>query len=448
MDTAHRIPPCGRRRLRTDVGGRGFSLRVASVLISAALLAGCTDRVAGAPLGSHSAAGSEPNVALMDTGDYPITAGHAYGTAGSSGNPTNAAALLEAHRLAENVVGPWQVDATLREQQVLVTQAVAPETSALVPTLNSDDAEHALAAIVLAHGYVTGFASGRNSPGGHPQRALKNVVLMFADPASASAAAAEMAGKAGAVILGATARPVKIDMHPEALAAVADAPDPNSVKITSFAPHGRYVLYQWAELTGIDQFDAALRIPNMVLTTLNLQVPLIDRFIPTDPAKLPDLPLDPTGQLLARTLWMPDGKAPVEVGAWQPSAWLHFERDPVAAAAEFTKANVQVVTQRWAKVYQTPTAADAARLLDQYGGQIHDLLDVTPVGAVAGFPGAKCFQRTKAWASATELITVQQAIWHYSCIAAADRYVFQTFSDREGDVKQQISAQYRILAGK
>ena len=62
---------------------------------------------------------------------------------------------------------------------------------------------------------------------------------------------------------------------------------------SSFEPPGndaeRNLVAIWAELTGIDQFDAALRIPNMVLTTLNLQVPLIDRFIPTDPAKLPDL---------------------------------------------------------------------------------------------------------------------------------------------------------------
>jgi predicted metalloprotease len=34
------------------------------------------------------------------------------------------------------------------------------------------------------------------------------------------------------------------------------------------------------------------------------------------------------------------------------------------------------------------------------------------------------------------------------CVARADRYSFTAFSDNEADVKQQIAAQYRILAGK
>jgi hypothetical protein len=39
-------------------------------------------------------------------------------------------------------------------------------------------------------------------------------------------------------------------------------------------------------------------------------------------------------------------------------------------------------------------------------------------------------------------------MWPFKCIARVDRYVFTAFSDNEKDVKQQMAAQYRILAGK
>jgi hypothetical protein len=38
--------------------------------------------------------------------------------------------------------------------------------------------------------------------------------------------------------------------------------------------------------------------------------------------------------------------------------------------------------------------------------------------------------------------------WPFKCVACADRYVFTAFGDNQTDVKQQIAAGYRILAGK
>lgn len=50
------------------------------------------------------------NVALMDTGQYPTHAGHPLGTAGKA----RKGAYLDAVRMPEFVVGPWEVDAALQ----------------------------------------------------------------------------------------------------------------------------------------------------------------------------------------------------------------------------------------------------------------------------------------------------------------------------------------------
>ena len=46
------------------------------------------------------------------------------------------------------------------------------------------------------------------------------------------------------------------------------------------------------------------------------------------------------------------------------------------------------------------------------------------------------------------MVANQHVWWHFKCIAQAGRYALTAFSDQEQDVKQQISAQYRILAGE
>jgi hypothetical protein len=45
-------------------------------------------------------------------------------------------------------------------------------------------------------------------------------------------------------------------------------------------------------------------------------------------------------------------------------------------------------------------------------------------------------------------VSFRRVLWHYKCVARADRYAFTAFSDEESDVKQQTSAQYRMLAGR
>jgi len=121
--------------------------------------------------------------------------------------------------------------------------------------------------------------------------------MRFPDPGAAEAAATEMAAKdrqSGTF----PRRPVTIYGHPEATASPYDSA--GDVVVRSFTVHGPYVLYQFARAAADHSSNA------LVEDTLIDQEGLIDQFVPTDPAKLADLPRDPTGQLLARTLWAPD----------------------------------------------------------------------------------------------------------------------------------------------
>jgi hypothetical protein len=187
---------------------------------------------------------------------------------------------------------------------------------------------------------------------------------------------------------------------------------------------------------------------NLASSALDSQKKRLDQFQPTPLDKLADLPLDPTGQLMAHTLWAPDNDAPFIIGAWKPRAWLHFEDNPVTSAALFDSAAVDVVSQRLATVYEAGNAEGAAAIVDKFASQIGDETGIEPTDGVQGLPGAKCFERLQGALPKTAAPSWRRIMWHYKCVARADRYAFTAYSTEAADVKQQISAQYRILAGK
>jgi hypothetical protein len=98
------------------MGGRCLSAARSLMLavVWAGMLAGCVAKVSGVAV--KTPVTDTANVALMDTGNYPTTLGHMFGTAGDD---KFAQSLLEAHRLADFVVGPWQVNDTLTQRPPL-----------------------------------------------------------------------------------------------------------------------------------------------------------------------------------------------------------------------------------------------------------------------------------------------------------------------------------------
>jgi hypothetical protein len=127
---------------------------------------------------------------------------------------------------------------------------------------------------------------------------------------------------------------------------------------------------------------------------------------------------------------------------WKPTAWLHFEDDPVAAAASYAAAGVEVVAKGLTTVYQTNNAGGAARMVERFTTHLGP--SVKPIAGVPGLASAKCLTRQ----GVAPAPTVHEMAARFSCMASADQYAFIAYSDTEKDVKQQIAAQYRILAGK
>jgi hypothetical protein len=426
----------------------------------AAVLTGCTAMADGvavrAPTGPDDAV-----VALMDTGSYPTTPGPPPGTAGTD---QILAGEFEAHRMGEYVVGPWQVDSRVVQPEYFTEAplAIPPNVGVAVgyPLLPADWS-NPLVNISKAHGFTAGFNTGRTGDG--PVGRLQNVVLRFPDAESAKGAANDMVGVEAPIQMRPATwfpeptssfevlhPPWRLEacgdysadpVHPDFSEAIGDG---NRAVVRSFTAHGPYVLYQFVIA------DKELAACAATVETLMKQEELIDRFVPTDPAKMAELPGDPTGQLYSRTLRTSDDKEPISGGVWQPDAWLHFEENPVRAAALFAAAGVDWVTQRLTRVYRARDAAGAGQVVGQFVTDTVALRDVEPTAdGVPGFSGAKCFERTNLPPTPESILPmIKQIFWHFKCIARSDRYAFIAYSQEETDAKQQISAQYRILAGK
>ncbi len=396
------------------------------------MLAGCTSTVRGVGvMAALPAGGDGANVALMDTGRYPTTAGHPLGTAGSAA----VGAVLEAQRMAEFVVGPWEINAKLRRLNVLATGATADLQSL------KDELPEPVPGVASAHGLITAFATSRSSPDFLSPLALTNLVMRFPEPGAAAAAADEMAAKTGA-LPDPPRSPITLQDDPDAHAWAHDYLD-NSTMVESFTAHGPYVLYQGVQSKKAPDPDSLSFAQQFAGFTLDHQKRLIDQFTPTDPAKLAELPLDPTGMLLGRTLPTTEPGTAGVVGIWQPHGWLHFEVDPVASAAWYAAAGVEVVAKGLTTVYRTNNPDGAARMVQR---EVADpSLSVTQISEVRGLPTARCVKRQGLVGMGA---TLNEGEAHFRCVASADRYAYVAYSDHETDVKQQTAAQYRILAGK
>lgn len=398
-------------------------VRVWFTAISAAvIIAGCSTTITGAAVRAPTSSGGDGvDVALLDTGNYPTTARAALGVAGS----TSEGATLEAHRLASNVVGPWQVDATLTEAEQLNTIVVKGST-ALNELLGKPIGDG-----LAGHHFIVGFTSARHNATGH-YKGVANFVLRFPSADDAAAAARDMAAKTATMAVGDSpvpTQPFAIPRYPASLGvsfrwpqAIPSTRGDLPVEVLAITAHGPYVLCQTAD--GETPDSAA----QLVATTLDLQQPLIDQFTPTPPDQLAQLPIDPSG-LLARTIPQSAGSESVNDGVYDRQGALQLEPDnPVHLDALFKSVGLQQAAETpEVRVYQTPDSDSAKRIVADYAAS------TDPAGAgITGMPNAHCFKETLA-------------SW---CVAAAENYAFIAQSAQEADLHQKMAAEYRMLTGK
>ena len=413
-----------------------------AIAACAALVTSCSTPTQGTPTTATAGPDAGANVALMDTGPYDTASSRPFGSAGDNVDGAN---LLEAQRMAEFVVGPWEVDAELTRMPGAVGLGMIGPISSIKLMRDNDVLKDDLIAVAEKHRFMNGFSTIRLSPEqtGQP-RGLHNLVLRFPDPAAAEAAAAEMADVESTRPDQPPAEPITVNNTPQARAVTYTLED-GLKKVVSFTPHGPYLLYQEGQTSEAFLGKSAV---NLVDGALIVQKRRIDEFSPTPPDAMRDLPLDPSGQLLARTLAAPDGGAPFIIGVWNSRAWLHFELDPLQANSLFNTAGVDIVGQRLSTVYQAANADGALQLAKGLDEQIENLPSVREVDGVPGLPGATCFQRTEGGLPSTSPSTWQRVVWQYKCVATVDRYAYTAFSADAKLVRQQMAAQYRILSGQ
>jgi hypothetical protein len=382
---------------------------VSVVLLSAA----CSTVVDGSAVKeSGAASGPTIDVSKLDVGPYPTSPSQPLGV---TGDPLRGV-LAEAQRMANNVVGPWEVDPT-------VTSSFGFGATVLVSAQDlANIGPEEFVAAAGQHSFINGFVSARTAEG---QKILLNAVLRFADPGSAAAAATDfgdIAAKTGTGV-----NRAEIPGHPDAQAASYTETEGSTGKqwnaVRAFTPHGAYVFMQLAQ--SVDGPDPAI---GLVAKAIDLQGPAIDQFRATDPSEFTDISLDPTG-LLARTLPVPEKDATtVQNTTYEQRGALHFQNDPSRSATLFTDTGTDLVAMAKTNVYQTKDPASAAKIVDGFFAELQPASQ--PAKPVNNLPDSRCLQlKDKS----------------FYCLGAADRYAIETSSDNLLDAQQQVAAQYSML---
>jgi hypothetical protein len=382
---------------------------VSAVLLSAA----CSTVVDGSAVKESGAAKAPTaDISRLDVGPYPTQPSQPLGV---TGDPLRGV-LVEAQRMANNVVGPWEVDSTLAGW--FGFGATVLQSADALANIGPEP----FAAAASQHGFINGFASARTAEG---QKILVNAVLRFADPGSAAAAATDfgdIAAKTGEGV-----QRAQIPGHPDAQAASYTQTEGSTGKqwsaVRAFTAHGPFVFMQLAQ--AVDGMDPAL---GMVAKTIDLQGPAIDQFRATDPSEFADISLDPTG-LLAHTLPVPDKEATIIQNAtYEQRGALQFQSDPSRSATLFSETDTDLVAMAKTNVYQTKDSESAARIVDGFYAELQPTSQ--PAKPVNNLPDSRCLQLEDKT---------------FYCLGVADRYAIETSSESLLDAQQQVAAQYAML---
>ncbi|OBG12527.1 hypothetical protein A5765_14310 [Mycolicibacterium celeriflavum] len=387
---------------------------LALISVVALLATACTSTVEGVAVKvTGGPSGPALDFDRLDSGRFPTTPRQPLGVAGDP----MLGAVLEGQRLADYVVGPWEVDSALKEGfgfgAVVLPRA---ESLALIGPME-------LAGAAARHDFVTGFATVRTEK---KRRVLLNAVLRFADDDAAAAAATDL-GEAAAQQQGADGpATLEIPGHPEARATSYTASDRTIGSfgaVRSFTAHGPYVFMQQAQATA--GIDAAARL---VAKSIELQAPVIDEFRATDLSELADISIDPTG-LLARTIPL-DGRdlTFTKNTTYERRGALHFQSDPVRSAKLFSDTGVDLVAMAGATVYRAEDADGAEGVVEEFFAEVSPT--AAPANPVRNMPGSRCLRMTDE---------------SFYCLATADRYAIETSAPTLLATQQMTAAQYIML---
>jgi hypothetical protein len=387
----------------------------------------------GSPVDGTAVKETTPTVdpSALDPGSYPTTPRPPLGEAGND----DVGRLVEGRRMAGFVVGPWQADPTLTEtgaasakvveRRNQISQVLWPSMLTRFPSLPM----------------IAGFVSERTSADPGDSTLVRNAVLQYPFPQTATDAAEGLAAgalniavveEAGGPVPTEPVRAVPVPGHPEATAALMARPEGTAIvhELTVVSARGPHVLIQ------VSQFATPERAIELAGRILDLQVPLIDTFVPTEPAPLATLPRDPTG-LLARTVPLKPGQGDSMTDAdYDPAGAIQLEDNPIQAQTAMQDAGVDTVAISQTTVYQARDAEAAQRLAQVFGDDVTQRRAAQPVAEVPGLPGSRCVRVEGAGG----------LIPQHWCIATDGRYTFKTVARELNNAHQQIAAQFLMLS--
>lgn len=366
-------------------------------------------------------AGAEPtdDATRLDVGIYQTTPAAPLGIAGSP----QAGAAAEGRRMADFVVGPWEVDPRLTG--LFDTSAVVIDgPGAAQPLLPVE-----LGEVAARHQVISGFGTSRWAD----DVELQHTVLRFADPGVAEAAARDFSDAlAHRTVPGGPVVHASIPGHPQTAAFSNPVIEEDSGRVVTYVraitTHGPYVFSERA--MAADGVDTAARL---IASALDRQLPLIDRFALTPLPQLAGLPIDPSG-LVARTVPLPADEVTAALpGSYGPHGTLHFQNDPVRSAGVFAESGLINSAYARAGIYETRDAQAAADLVPAL---VAEYLETgTDPGPIDGLPTSRCAD--------TVFPSTDEQMGY--CVVAFDRYVAEAEGDTVEEARQRAAAQYVML---
>ncbi len=403
------------------IGWRQWVWRAVGAAVAVGLLSGCTTVVDGSAQRAAGEPAGPVNIAQLDVGNFPTTPAP-MGVAGSK----TQGAIAEGHRLANYVTGPWEVDPSL-VSGAMTSGLVLKSSGALTLALATE-----MASIPSGASMVAGFHAWRKNAN---NMALEHTVLVFPDGEVAKTAAREFSDGAAA-INGGSGSAHTIAGRPDTTAVAGTmelAGQPPVPRVTAVTAHERYVVIDSARSPGGTEAASA-----MVNKVLDLQLPLLDKFTPTDPAKLADLPVDATG-LLARTLPIDISRATVNSRAvYERRGALHFQTDPVAAAQRWEKSGMTSQAISDGSVTENRDGEAAEQLLKDLVKEVRDKEQGQPAAQVKQMEtNSQCLKLPGGTSGSP-----RPSAW---CVATAGRYLIANQSGQLLETQQKVAAQYAML---
>lgn len=398
------------------------------------LLTGCTTVYPGVGVRTPHA-DQNVNVSLLDTGNYPTKPSEPLGAAKTRGE----GALIEAQRMAEVVVVPFEVDQALTKNGGAAGPVTIGDDLSFRFFSDDTDVGVAIANAVNGADLVAGFKTSADSDyGANGLVKLKHAVVRFNTPEDATKAVTAMAEHAehaeGDYLPARAAQ--DIPDHPE-IRAFSSSDEGKRSSVFGFVAHGPYALIEYSEVAFREtNLDDAIKI---VATAVDKQIPPLDGFEATPVDKLAGLEVDPSG-LQARTLPVPkDASSTFKASVYGPHGALHFMANPPRSQKTFDDTGMTELSRGGTNVYQARDENSAKKLADDIVAEIGESKypAYLPDDPISNLPGSKCLKPDS-----------DSSAYSFRCVASVDRYVIEVGGPSSVEARRMTAAQYVMLTVK